>query len=219
MEDLTKQCRRAFEFGNKEDVLRLLSEVKQPHPRFVHLSAYHGWQDVCRQLVENYNLSPTDKADIIGFRVCIVHSPLHWACMYGRVEVVKYLLTLPSVMLTVNECDVGIGLSALEWACLNEHLSIIEVLVSEPSVHMPNRLTSNKFTVLSLLSRRMSGSTEFPITPYFPVFMAGNTAAGKTTLTKAMRQLTHPIRSRYGREMVTGVKTLTAGICPSQCSG
>ena len=112
-----------------------------------------------------------------------------------------------------------VGRSPLEWACRYEHLSVIEVLVSEPSVHMPDYLPSDKFPVLSLLSRRMSGSTEFPITPYFPVFMAGNTAAGKSTLTKAMLQLTQWDRSKHGGEMVTGVKTLTAGICPSQCSG
>ena len=112
-------------------------------------------------------------------------------------------------MLTVNERDGGgYGYSALEWACRREHLSVIKVLISEPSVHMPNRLLNNKFTVLSLLSGRMSGSTEFPITPYFLVFMTGNTAAGKTTLTKVMQHGYF----RHGDKMVTGVKTLTAGM-------
>ena len=211
MADLRELCERAFDDGRKEDALRLLSKVEQPDPYLVNLSARHGWQDVCQQLVENYNLSPSDQIGDLR--------PLHVACMHGRVEVVKYLLTLPPVMLTVNERDGDYGISALEWACYYEHLSVIKVLVSEPTVHMPNRLTSNKFPVLSLLSRRISGSTEFPITPYFPVFMAGNTAAGKTTLTKAMIELTQPSRSSHGEEMVTGVKTLTAGICPSQCSG
>ena len=213
MADLRQRCERAFRDGRKEDALTLLSKVEQPDPDLVFYSAGHGWLDVCRHLVEDYHLSPSYQYG--GYR------PLHYACMYGRVEVVKYLLTLPPVMLTVNERDggVGFGYSALEWACRGEHLSVIELLVSEPSVHMPNRLLSNKFTVLSLLSRRMSGSTEFPITPYFPVFMAGNTAAGKSTLTKAMIELTQPTYSRHGGEMVTGVKTLTAGICPSQCYG
>ena len=115
-----------------------------------------------------------------------------WHVEYGRVEVVKYLLTLPPVMLIVNEGRFWwswYSSSPLEYACRYEHLSVIEVLVSKPYVHMPNHLRSNEFPVLSLLSRRMSGSTEFPIKPYFPVFMAGNTAAGKSTLTKAMLQL------------------------------
>ena len=215
MADLREQCLHAFESGCKENALRLLSEVEQPEPKLVHYAAWNGWQDVCRQLVEDYELSPSAEAAIFG----IIRRPLHWACECGRVEVVKYLLTLPPVMLTVNEHDGGDGRSALEWACRGEHLSVIKVLINEPVVHMPNRLPSNNFTVLSLLSRRMSGSTEFPITPYFPVFMAGNTAAGKTTLTKALLQLTQYSPFRHGGNMVTSVNTLTAGIFPSQCSG
>ena len=214
MADLRELCWRAFRVGHKEDALTLLLKVEQPDSKLVHLSAYRGWKDVCRQLVENYNLSPTDKADVFG----IVWRPLHWACEYNRVEVVKYLLTFPSVLLTVNERDGG-GLNALEQACYGEHLSLIEVLVNEPSVHIPCHLHSEKFSVLSLLSRIISGSIEYRITPYFPVFMAGNTVAGKTTLTKAILQLTQYRYSIHGREIVTGVKTLTAGICPSQCSG
>ena len=216
MTDLRELCQSAFCDGRKEDARRLLRNVQQPDPHLIHWSAWHGWTDVCQQLVEWYWLSPSNEEDIFGNGV--IFRPLHLACEYGRVEVVKYLLTLPPVMLTVNECD-GRGWSALVCACKYEHLSVLELLVNEPSVHMPTNLPSNKFTVLSLLFRRMSGSTEFPITPYFPVFMAGNTAAGKTTLTKAMLQLTQYSHSRHGGEMVTGVKTPTAGICPSQCLG
>ena len=119
MADLGVLCLRAFEDGHKEDALRLLSKVNQPDPKLVHWSAMNGWQDVCCQLVENYNLSPSYKAAIFGYGV--MYMPLHLACEYGRVEVVKYLLTLPSVMLIVNECDgVGVGRSALELACRYE---------------------------------------------------------------------------------------------------
>ena len=93
MADLSERCRRAFKDGRKEDALRLLAEVEQPDPRLVHYSAINGWVDVCRQLVENYNLSPTKEATIYigGY----YHPrPLQLACVYGRVEVVKYLLTL-----------------------------------------------------------------------------------------------------------------------------
>ena len=222
MADLRDLCLHAFRVGPKEGALRLLSKVEQPDPHLVHFSAMWGWLDVCRQLVENYNLSPTKEATIYIGGI-YYFKPLHLACLHGRVEVVKYLLTLPAVMLTVNEGRGGWygdrGSSPLELACRREHLSVIEVLVSKPSVHMPDDLTSDKFPVLSLLSRIKSGSTEFPITPYFPVFMAGNTAAGKSTLTKAMLEVCINGCSRHGGRMVTGVKTLTAGIYPSQCSG
>ena len=221
MADLREPCRLAFASGRKELALRSLAQGQQPHPHVVHWAARHGWHDLCRQLVESYNLSPSDKAAIfIGGVMC---RPLHLACAYGRVEVVKYLLTLPPVMFTVNERDgdgVGVGAwSAIEWACRFEHLPVLELLLNEPSVLMPSHLHSDDFFVLSLLSRRISWSTEFPVKSYFPIFMAGNTAAGKTTLTTAMLQLTQFSHSRHGDKMVTGVKTLTAGICPSRCSG
>ena len=218
MAGLREQCQRAFEDGRMEDARRLLSQVQRPHPHCVHWAARYGWQDLCRQLVENYNLSPSDEAAI--FVGGSMYRPLHMACWEGSVEVVKYLLTLPQVILTVNERDAGgVGMSAIEFACLYEHLSVLELLLNKPSIHMPRFLPSNNFYILSLLSRRMSWSTEFLVTPYFPVFMAGNTAAGKTTLTTAMLQLTQYSPSIHGDKMVTGVKTLTAGICTSQCSG
>ena len=217
MTDLRELCLRAFEYGRKEDALRLLAKVQHPDEHCVHWAARHGWEDLFRQLVENYNLSPAKEAAIFGGGS--MYRPLHRACKYGRVEVVKYLLTLPSVMLTVNEHDPGYGLSAVEWACKCEHLSVLELLLNEPSIRMPNHLPNDTFSVLSLLSKRMSWSTKFPVTSYFHVFMAGNTAAGKTTLTEAILQLTQYSLFSPGGKMVSNVKTLTAGICPSQCSG
>ena len=75
------------------------------------MSAMYVWQDVCRQLVENYNLSPSDESHAsasLAVFYC-ARRPLHWACEYGRLEVVKYLLTLPPVMVTVNERNGGGG--------------------------------------------------------------------------------------------------------------
>ena len=221
MAELRELCLRAFNDGHKEDAQRLLAQVQQPHPQCVHWAAEHGWHDLCRQLVESYRLSPSDEADIFGGHG-IMYRPLHLACIAGSVEVVKYLLTLPSVMPTVNEVIVAGGVegsSAIECACDGEHLPVLELLLNEPSVLMPNSLPSNKFSVLSLLSRRMNWNTEFSVASYFHVFMAGNTAAGKTTLTEALRQLDPDTHCIHPGKMVSEVKTMTAGICPSQCSG
>ena len=222
MAGIRRLCLRAFRDGHKEEALRLLAQIQQPDQQLVHRAAYQGWLDLCQQLVENYKLSPSAKAEIFGD----VYRPLHLACEYGRVEVVRYLLTLPSVLLTVNERDGGDGgLSALDLACKYEHLSVLELLLSEPSVHLPrDYLHTKNFAVLSFLSKKLLWSTQFFVMSYFHVFMAGNTASGKTTLTKAMVKKAEYSFSRFipgniESEMISKVKTLTAGICPSQCSG
>ena len=214
----TLQCLHAFEDGQKEVVMKLLSEVHQPHNvmsdinmTFVHFAARHGWHDTCQTLVENYHLSPTDMT-VLG------HSPLHFACAYGRAQVVKYLLKLPTVLLSVNDEDRA-GMTALNRACVHAHLPVIEMLVRERSVQMPTKhLPSDNFAVVSLLSSRIELNTEFFIGPHFRVFMTGNSAAGKTTLATVMLNLAKIFPSQQ-QGLVSGIKTLTAGICPTTCSG
>ena len=89
--------------------------------------------------------SPSDKTDIFGGDVC---RPLHLGCVYGGVEVDKYLLTFSSVLLSVDEWDGSVfvaGWGALDWACGHEHLSVLELLLNEPSVLVLNYLPSHKF--------------------------------------------------------------------------
>ena len=219
MADVREQCLRAFIHGDKEVAQQLLARVPDPQTlresynrTLVHRAAIHGWHDICQILVEQHHVNPSDKDD----HEC---SPLHCACRNGRAQTVQYLLSLPTVMDTVNDEEHVFGRSALELACGGAHLSVLEVLLREPSVQMPTkRIRSNDFAVLSLLATRIQWSTEFPIQPYSRVFMAGNSAAGKTTLTTALLSLDiHSPVSHDG--LVTGVKTLTAGICPTQCSG
>ena len=84
------------------------------------------------------------------------------------------LLTLPTVLCIVNGEDDSGG-SALDWACVSGCLPVIEMLVRQPAFHTPTKHhSSNKRATLSLLSSRMDWGTQFPIKPYFRVFMAGN---------------------------------------------
>ena len=139
-------------------------------------------------LVDHYKLCPTVK-DVYGW------SPLHWACVYGSATVVSYLLSLPTVLPTINDKEDVVGRSALDLACILKHLPVIKLLLRQPSIIMPtNKLQSRNFDVLSLLSDRMEWSTEFDIEPYSRVFMAGNSGAGKTTLTTAILSLDSPLQ-------------------------
>ena len=219
MADISDQCLSAFCAGDKEDAADLLENVEQPQSikddvdaTLVHWAAAQGWPDICQTLIDKHHCDPTEK-DKQGF------SPLHMACYDGRAEVVGYLLGLPTVWPTVNDENVG-GMSALDLACGYNHLSVVQMLVKVPSISMPTkeRLPSHRFSILSVLSSRMVWTSEFFIPSLFRVFMAGNTGAGKTTLTAAMKTLTQSSPSGRGG-MVSGVKTLTAGICPTHCSG
>ena len=218
MADVRDQCLDAFVSGQEEEARQLLPTVQHPqsltssdNTTLLHLAALYGWHDMCHLLVDHYKLCPTDK-DVTGW------SPLHWACRHGSATVVSYLLSLPTVLPTINDKTVGGG-SALDLACIREYLPVIKLLLRQASIIMPtNILWSSKFDVLSLLSDRMEWSTEFDIEPYSRVFMAGNSGAGKTTLTTAILSLDP--RSNVSHDgQVSGVKTLTAGICPTQCSG
>ena len=166
---------------------------------------------MCRLLVEQYKLCPTAKDDG-GW------SPLHFACFYDSATVVSYLLSLPTVLPTINDEDV-FGESALDRACVWKRLPVIKLLLKEPSIILPtNQLPSDKFSILSLFSKRIEWSTEFDIKPYSHVFMAANSGAGKSTLTSSILTLDpSSCISHDGQE--SEVKTLTAGICPTQCSG
>ena len=224
MADIGLQCLYAFKNGEKTAAMELLSKVQKPEDlkdsrnrTLVHLAAVRGWHDMCQILVEGYHLSPTEK-DINGRR------PLHHACEHGSAQVVNYLLTLDTVMLTVNDKDgaYGGGLSALDRACYHDQLSAIEVLLREPNVQMPKKyLRSDSFSVLSLLSSKIKWSADFPVSPYFRVFMAGNSGAGKSTLTSVMINLDYMFspRPQQRHGLVSGVQTLTAGVCPTRCSG
>ena len=132
---------------------------------------------------------------------------------------VSYLLSLPTVLPTINDKYVD-GWSVLDYGMLLfKHLPVIKLLLRQPSIIMPtNKLRSRNFDVLSLLSDRVEWNTEFDIEPYSRVFMAGNSGAGKTTLTKAILSL-DPSSDVSHDGQVSGVKTLTAGICPTQSSG
>ena len=117
MADVREQCLDAFIYGQEEKARKLLPTVQHPQSltdsdnrTLLHWAALHGWHDMCHLLVDHYKLCPTVK-DVYGW------SPLHWACVHGRATVVSYLLSLPTVLPTINDKDVD-GRSALDWACM-----------------------------------------------------------------------------------------------------
>ena len=228
MAKILKKCVHAFRNGNKEVAWQSLREVDQPNALvdcdswdmgLIHHAAKHGWSDICRILVEKYHCDPL-AVDREGA------TPLRWACDVGSVPTVEYLLSLPKVMMTVNDRD-GNGDTPLHSACKFGHLPVIEVLLSHPSVSITEMdayglmpiecLTKFNYAILNEFSRKgIDWDTNVFVQPYFNVFMAGNTEAGKTTLTHTLEELTLDIPSQHGR--VSGVKADTAGVSSTQCT-
>ena len=90
---LEKKCYDAFNHGRKEEALRLLKQVKDPHLvkstknfTVLHCAAYHGWLDVVKKLINNHDFDP-DCEDDSG------NTPLSKAKSNGKQAVVDYLET------------------------------------------------------------------------------------------------------------------------------
>ena len=198
MEDVRAKCIHAFQTGNKEKALELLSKVHQPQTittefekrTLVHDAAWHGWDDVCKLLVEKYDCDPTAK-DGLG------KTPLHLACRKGQVSSVNYLLTLPKVLSTINDMDDD-GHTPLHIAYYFSRMPVVEILLTIPSV-------------------TVDWNKELSVSPSFNVFLTGNSGAGKSTLAAVLIELARSTPSQHGQ--VSDIKTLTEGVCPIRCGG
>ena len=154
---MEEKCLDAFYFGKKEEALKLLPKLSNPATvrdtrllfsgfTLVHHAAGNGWGDVCKLLMEKYNCEPT-AVDDNGM------SPLHIACCFGRVELVKYFVTLPSVLRRINDQDTCVGRTPLHWACWKSHVgSVIEILLETNAVNI-TKVDNAGRTPLELLSK------------------------------------------------------------------
>ena len=108
---------KVFQRGDKDEVLKLLPHMHHKlgssGSELLHYAVQHGWADVCRTLIEQYNCNARE-TDQDGFSV------LHSACLYGHPSVVKYLLTLKSVSATVSYTD-RFGFSPVEQVKKNKY--------------------------------------------------------------------------------------------------
>ena len=84
----------AFRYpGDKEKFLSLLPVVSDPagirdsiNRTLLHRAAQRGWTDVCRLLVEQYQVDPHCR-DSNG------RTALHWASIFDKVDIVQYLVS------------------------------------------------------------------------------------------------------------------------------
>ena len=105
---LEKKCYDAFNYGRKEEALRLLKQVKDPRTvmsnnnfTVLHCAAYHGWLDVVKKLINNHDFDP-DCKDNDG------NTPLSKARSNGKRPVVDYLEKALGIHLLFAICVLSI---------------------------------------------------------------------------------------------------------------
>ena len=232
------ECLQAFDSGKKEEALKLLPMLTNPETfrrrhwtqwlalkwnqkdwTLLHYAAWHGWEDVCKLLVEKYNCDPT-AVDDCGT------SPLHVACIPGHEAAVNYLVTLPSVLRKINNKDTIRGRTPLHYACLRSHHLVIEILLETNAVkinqedkdgHTPFEICIHNYDNMNIFAPKIDWSIQLPVKSFFNVFLVGNSGAGKSTLAAAMLELTRHHPTQYGQ--ISNVEELTAGIVPTKCQG
>ena len=110
LDEVEKKCYDAFNYGRREEALRLLKQVKDPHTvksknnfTILHCAAYHGWLDVVKDLINDHQFVP-DCKDNDG------NTPLSKARSNGKQFVVEYL-----------ETAIGLG-AFVVYYCLHVHV-------------------------------------------------------------------------------------------------
>ena len=88
------ECFEAFNYGIKEEALRLLKKINDPRTvkdssnfTILHCAAYHGWLAVVKELINEHHFDP-DCTDDDG------NTPLSKARGNGKDHVVDYLETV-----------------------------------------------------------------------------------------------------------------------------
>ena len=89
-----RQLLSAFDYPeDKEKVLSLLPVVRDPagirdsyNWTLLHWAARNGWTDLCRLLVEQYQVDP-------HCRTSNGWTALHWASRFNNLDTVQYLVT------------------------------------------------------------------------------------------------------------------------------
>ena len=156
---MDKEIARAFKNGDYKRASELLKKVRDSenigllwfYPEnykymncnmysvtLLHLAAYHGWLDICHQLITEYKYNPHVQYSFGSLADLSTQTyfygrlppppPLFYATLNGHYEVVKYL---------INKCNCNPhqqseeGETPLYLACLAGHYEIVTYLINE----------------------------------------------------------------------------------------
>ena len=223
---LEDECWAAFKNRDHKEAVRLLPLVKEPNKikrRYVwdntsllHLSSYHGWLDVTKDLITKYHCDPHE-GDSYG-ETC-----LHYAAEGNHVDMMRYL---------IDEChcdpmaavDRLWGRTPLHYAAAYGSSAAVECLLStgkcDPLAKDNDGDTPFKLAkqyghtdTLSVLKKFGGIKSSHPIDSYVNVLLVGNPGAGKSTLSHVIND-TASFTLLGSFRNVGGVVPCTAGIIP-----
>ena len=102
--ELETKCYDAFNYGRRDEALRLLKQVEDPRTvkgnnnfTILHCAAYHGWLDVTKVLIVEHQFDPDCKDDY-------GNTPLSRARSNGKQYVVDYLETVIGILFVIIIC-------------------------------------------------------------------------------------------------------------------
>lgn len=126
--------------NNNIEIFKLLCEKGYKYKNIYPMIAGTNNIDTVKLLTLTINNLPNNKSNnkvVPPHEICLLHIPLHVACSYGHIEMVKHLLSI--------ECDIRekplysdnnrmlhiLNRNALYYATIKGHLHIIEFLLSK----------------------------------------------------------------------------------------
>ena len=129
MASVEDKCLQAFVNGRKEEAIRLLSVVVNPHElknkdrqTGLHWACYYGWIEIVTKLINEHQFDPMCR-DRNG------NTPLHQACSQkGNLLIIQYL---------INDCRCdpmsknNVGDTPLHVACKNRDIEMVQYLIRE----------------------------------------------------------------------------------------
>ena len=226
------RCIEAFKLGEKQKAKDLLPSVERPAAvkieevtfasggkklNLLHCAAYHGWDDLAKELIAVHILNPRDR-DSEG------RDALHYACSGGDLYLVQYLID----ELNCKPSRARNGDTPLHNACEFGHANVAQFLLStglvDPEAKNKAGNTalncakpgSNIDQIFRVFKQCGAAVKAFPVHSFAKAILTGNSAAGKSSLAevikrRANRTALETLQDRFSNRTVE-VKLLTAGI-------